>query len=81
MFNSWTLNFVFEEIQLKQVKTESLLIQLDVEVEIKKEVKKSKRDKFIRIKNMVSSYPIYPNVLSFLSSMSLNMVNCDSKTI
>ena len=80
MFNSWTLNLVFEEIQLKQAKTESLLIQLDVEVEIKKEVKKSKRDKFIRVKNM-SSYPIYPNVLSFLSSMSLNMVNCDSKTI
>ena len=72
---------MLEEIQLEQAKTESHLIRLASGEEFKKEVKKSRRDKLIRIKNMVSSYPTYPNVLSFFTSMSLNMGNCDLKTV
>ena len=72
---------MLEEIQLEQAKTETHLIRLDSGEEFKKEVKKSRRDKLIRIKNMVSSYPTYPDVLSFFTSMSLNMGNCDLKTV
>jgi hypothetical protein len=53
-----TLYVVLEEIQLEQAKTESHLIRLDAAEIYKKDVKRSRKEKMLRIKNMVESYSI-----------------------
>ena len=65
-----TLNVVLEEIQLEQAKTESHLIRLDAGEVFKKDIKRSRRDKMLRIKNMVESYSTYPSIISLLTAMS-----------
>jgi len=67
------------EIQLEQAKTESHLIRLDAGEVFKKDIKRSRRDKMLRIKNMVESYSTYPSIISFLTAMSHNMGNSDLK--
>jgi len=62
-----TLNVVLEEIQLEQVKTES---HLDAGEVFKKDIKRSSRDKMLRIKNIGESYSTYPSIISFLTAMS-----------